>query len=94
MTIETKTTIQLSDVKAIEFWCKSCSRMVSYPIGSARNPPFKCECLGSPQWMGVGDNTYRDLTMLISLIQRYGQTNGEQFFLRFEVDSAPEKPKS
>lgn len=86
MTIETKTTIQLSDIKAVEFECKNCHRVVSWPLDTARNPPFSCECAGSPQWMSVGGDTYRDLTHLIALIQRYGKSNGEQFVLRFTVN--------
>ena len=84
MTVETKTTIELSDIKAIEFECKNCGRIVAWPIKAAKEPPFQCDC-NTPQWMSVGGDTYRSLMTLIDAIKRHGNAQGEPFILRLVV---------
>ena len=85
MTIETKTTLQLSDITAIEFECKSCHRIVSLPL-PAKSPqqvPIACDCNMSQQWMIAGGDMYRSLLTLLNQIQRIAEATNEPFSLRF-----------
>jgi hypothetical protein len=67
MTIETKTTIELGDIQTIEFECKKCNRVSSYPIGKIASPPTSCDC-GVPhhtQWMSHGGDTFMSTSRLM-----------------------------
>lgn len=90
MTVETKTTIQLSDLTSIEFECKDCGATTSWPMPVAKNPPTTCRCRDE-QWMTHGGQTYRDLSNLIELIQRLGKADGEKFVMRFRVTNGLQK---
>jgi len=91
MTIETKTTIQLCDIKTVEFECRRCHRIISWPIGAAGKPPVQCACDGSGPWMSAGGETYRGLIELFGLMQRFAKTNGDEFTLRFGVEGLTER---
>jgi len=84
MTIETKTTIQLSDLINIEFECRACGATTSWPIGVAKNPPTSCRCRDE-QWMPIGGQVYRDISALIDLVQRLSNTDGEKFVMRLRL---------
>lgn len=85
MTVETKTTIQLSDVKAVEFQCRQCHRILPCPIEVTKEPPIHCDCK-TPHWMPVGGEMYCGVMKLIELIKHYGKANNEPFAMRFVVD--------
>jgi len=85
MTIETKTTIQISDVKAIEFECKTCHRIVSLPIEVAKEPPFECDCKNPRQWMSYGGEMYSALSGLMTLLGRFGKVDNEPFAMRLVI---------
>ncbi len=82
MTIETKTTIQLSDVTAVEFTCKNCGRIITWPIGAAK-VPTECDCKPPMQagWMPYGGETYAGLMRLLTLIKQWGSANNETVYL-------------
>ena len=86
MTVETRTTIQLSDVTAVEFKCKSCGRVLSWPIEAAK-VPTECDCRGymQPGWMPIGSETYAGLVKLLDLIKQWGRADNESFTLQFVV---------
>lgn len=87
MTVETRTTIQLSDVATIEFECGECSRVVSIPLLAARNPQTGCECSHN-QWMTIGGDTYRQLGQLILMMQQFSGSRNEPFKMRFGLKSS------
>jgi hypothetical protein len=87
MTVETKTTVQLSDIASIEFECNNCHRIISTPLLAAKNPQTECEC-SSQQWMTVGGDTYRQLTQLIILVQQFSGSRNEPFTMRFGLKSS------
>jgi hypothetical protein len=93
MTIETKTTIQLSDVTGIEFQCKNCGRIVSWPIQTAKTPPTECECNPTQGWMPYGGNTFASLVKLIDLIKLWSSATNEPFNLRFVVSDLSSSAK-
>jgi hypothetical protein len=85
MTVETKTTIQLSDIKAVEFECKNCHRVVSWPIQVVMKLPTECTC-STPQWMTIGGDMHQRLTSLIEQIRTLAKASGEPFVIRFAVE--------
>ncbi len=84
MTVETKTTIELSDIMTVEFECKNCHAATSWPIGIAKIPPVSCACQ-SGVWMAQGGETYTAIADLIALVRRLGKADKEAFSMRFGV---------
>lgn len=88
MTVETKTTIQLSDFATVEFECANCHSISSWPLNVAKFPPAKCHC-SQELWMPIGGDIYRNITDLIELIKRFAGSKGkEPFILRFGLSSS------
>jgi hypothetical protein len=81
MTIETKTTIQPSDITTVEFECAECHSMISWPLAVAKNPPLKCHCSDQP-WLVVGNDTHKAIVDLIALLQRFSKAEFKTFHLR------------
>jgi hypothetical protein len=89
MTVETKTTIQPSDIITVEFECKKCHSLRTWPIAVARHPPVACNCCeADDQWMTTGGDVYAALTDLIALLQRFGKAQNEPFAIRLGVKNA------
>ena len=82
MTVETKTTIHLSDIATVEIECRDCHRTVITPLDKAKNPQTFCDCNGK-NWMPEGGDTYQRLRKLWSLMQQYAEANNEPFVMRF-----------
>jgi hypothetical protein len=87
MTVETKTTIQLSDVTTIEFECVKCHMVSSYPLDIALHPQGSC-VNGCGEWMPFGGDTYRSLTHLIELMKRFAKATNEPYIMRFGITTA------
>ena len=87
MTVETKTTIQPSDLTTVEFECKECHSIVSWPLAVAKHPPSHCHCHPEKQWMTVGGDTYRALTTLVALLQQFNKSQNEPFIFRLGVQN-------
>jgi hypothetical protein len=85
MTAETKTTLQLSDITAVEFECKKCHRIVSLPLPlkSPNQVPVECDCDIRQHWMPTGSDAHRSLLALMDYIERYANATNEPFVLRF-----------
>jgi DNA replicative helicase MCM subunit Mcm2 (Cdc46/Mcm family) len=49
MTVETRTTMQLSDIKAIEFECTHCHAKRIFQIRNFDTPPLNCGSCGESQ---------------------------------------------
>jgi len=86
MTFETKTTMELTDIETVEFKCKKCSKVTSYPITAIKSPPTSCDCVQphGTQWMSYGGDTFAAVNNLLVLIKRLAEAD-EQFTLRFGV---------
>lgn len=82
MTIETKTTVELSDIKTVEFECRNCHSISLWPLDVAKSPPISCHCDGD-QWMTHGGDMFASITRLIELMQRFSKTTKEPFVMRF-----------
>ena len=87
MTVETKTTIQLSDIKTIEFECAKCHTVTSYPLELAKQAQGSC-ANGCGEWMPYAGDTYKSITQLIDLVKRFGNATSEPYTLRFGIKPA------
>jgi hypothetical protein len=84
MTIETKTTIELSDIVTVEFECKNCHAIRAWPIDAFQQPPSDCGC-DSGQWMVIGADTYTRISNGIFLIRALAGMTKEPFSIRFGI---------
>ena len=82
MTVETKTTIQASDIITIEFECTHCHSITSTPLNVAQNPPIRCSC-GHENWMAHGGADYAAITDLITLLKQFGRAPNTPYIMRF-----------
>lgn len=85
MTVETKTTIQANDIKSIEFECKNCGAMSTWPIKVAKQPPTMCRCSPDRQWMTIGGASYASIVDFIELIRRMSELEKEPFIMRLGI---------
>ena len=94
MTIETRTTIEPSDISAIEFECTTCHARVAIPINKFKNAPLSCSSCNEneqKQWFIPGSTDYSHMRALGETIQLYsGIGKPESFVMRFHLtnDSA------
>lgn len=89
MTIETRATIQLGDILAIEYECPGCHaksiRPINLPDKSANRVPVACGNCNAP-WMTEHSQVTRDLATLLNLIAILGDGGTRlPFVLRLEV---------
>jgi hypothetical protein len=85
MAVETKTTIQLSDIVRVEFECRKCHSITIWPLAVAQQPPISCAC-SSTRWMAYGDELFRGISDLLALVKRMGRGSGkEPFIMRFGI---------
>lgn len=93
MTIETKTTIELQDVNAIEFECKECGSKITLSFDKFKQPPTRCSvCERGNQWLIPGDRNFADLMTLGRVIQWFhGQEKPQRFTLRLCLASSDDR---
>jgi hypothetical protein len=82
MTVETKTTIQASDVVTLEFECAHCHSITSWPLTVAKNPPTRCHC-GHGEWMSYGGAEFAAISDLITLLKQFSKAPNTPYIMRF-----------
>ncbi len=88
MTVETRTTIQLSDITEVEMECIRChTRIIWNPHDVDNFIPFQCKKCDAP-FLGRNSQEHRDLLELFSLINTYSYT--ENYRLRFSLGEPKE----
>jgi hypothetical protein len=91
MTVETRTTIEPTDVTAIELECVECHHRIVRNLRNWRNDPAKCDNCGNA-W-NVGD-AMKQLQELCSRIRYFSEmTTGHPFVIRFEIAKAEAEEK-
>jgi hypothetical protein len=88
MTAETRTTITLADIKAIEFECTECHTRTIRPLPGDRYTPAACpsdECQNK-NWYPYHSAEHEELVKLLDLIHRYGKKQNPMYSIRFEVE--------
>lgn len=89
MTIETRTSIELSDITALEFECKDCHTRIMFPVAGFKDPPIYCSvCFekSKKQWMVLGNQDFRDIHTLGHIIQLFsGMNKPDGFVMRLHI---------
>jgi len=84
MTVETKSTIEFGDIQTIEFECKNCHFVRSWPIDAFQAPPHECAC-DSGLWMALGGDTYSKIKHAVSFIHALKAMTKEPFSIRLGI---------
>jgi hypothetical protein len=88
MTIETRTTVELSDIRHVEFECLTCHAKYVYPIDKFAYPPFVCGVCQPPKLLiAERGKECEDIKQLIYLINRFFE-NPEGYAMRFDISTA------
>ncbi len=95
MTIETRATVELKDLAAVEYQC-NCGAKSVRPIGGGlrergNTVPVKCEACGE-LWT-VDGSVARHIAQLLNLVAVLADQKGARFTLRFEVAGLPDARK-
>src|SRR6266446_1364638 len=85
MTIETTTTVQLSDIKAIGFECSSCHAKTVQPIERFEHLPARCPICDSGQWLIHGDQDEQNLKAMLRAMQRFANWKNPHFSISFTL---------
>ena len=88
MTIETRTTMELKDIKAIEFECATCHTKLTYNIDKFTIPLMFCTVCQKALIPERGKEL-EDIKQLIYLIERFSGEGG-MYVMRFDVTSPKE----
>ncbi len=90
MTVETRTTIQLSDIKEIEVECIACHTRITWSVRNGNHfIPLKCEKCNE-SFLVKESPDYRDLSALLSSIIKFSYPG--TYILRFALGEPKEKP--
>lgn len=85
MTSETRTTIQLADIVAIEFECHNCHSKVIRPISLDNAVPARCSQGCQPQWFIDTSQDHLKMRELLALMEYCSKINSKDFSFRLEV---------
>jgi hypothetical protein len=85
MTLETRTTIELGDIRAIEFECAACHARTAIPIEKFNQPPTRCSSCDSKQWLVMGSQDWEDIRRFVGAIRFFSNRAPETFAIRIEI---------
>ena len=88
MTIETKTTMELKDIKAVEFECATCHTKLVYKIDKFTLPLMFCTVCQKVLIPERGKEL-EDIKQLVYLIKRFSEEEG-MYVMRFDITSSKE----
>ena len=88
MTVETRTTIEFSDIKSIEFECANCHTKTAVPIDKFKQPPISCHGCDSQQWFIPGSKDLSDLMQMVGSMGRFSGIGKVLFTMRFDITNA------
>jgi len=88
MTSETRTTIQLSDFKAVEFECLNCHSRIVRPIGVWQSPLLCCPECGSTwaHYRGTMDFLAKMSSQIAKIAAIDTPAEDTPFIVRFEIN--------
>jgi DNA-directed RNA polymerase subunit RPC12/RpoP len=94
MTTVQRTTIEPSDIKAVELECVKCGSRHTIPLGQFKTGDgVKCSNCGS-QWPVGHHDAHQDLVMLIRCAEKIAGLKGNAevpFIIRFEITETAAK---
>ncbi len=86
MTIETRTTIELKDIRAIEFECATCHTKTVYSIDQFTHPVFTCyTCHPSKVLVAERSSDHKSIGSLVDLINQLSKLDPTIFAMRFDI---------
>ncbi len=92
MTIETRTTLELSDIRSVEFECANCHVKTTVPIDKFKQPPISCHGCESEQWFVPGSKDLSDLIHMVRSMGRFSEVGKGLFIMRFDLADASGSP--
>lgn len=72
MTVETRTTIELKDVEAVEFGCSKCGNRIIRQLTETPRVPMACDNCGEAWFSGTGPENGQ-LGDFLRRLHRYGK---------------------
>lgn len=88
MTQSIRTTIDASDVQAIEFECMACHSKIVMPVKTFGGPPISCFTCESPeQWFIPGSQDHAGIVQLGRILRDCAKADQKRFVMRFEISS-------
>jgi hypothetical protein len=85
MTTETRTTIELKDIIAVEMLCTKCGSRIVRPITLDNAVVTRCSRGCQVQWFIEGSREHESLVNLLRLIHDCAQIKNDGYKLQFEV---------
>ena len=86
MTFKTVITIELKDIKAIEFECGACHTKVVYPIEKFSQPLMTCNvCQPNKQFFVHGGQDVLDLMKMVKTMHRFSDADMGGLVMRFDI---------
>jgi DNA-directed RNA polymerase subunit RPC12/RpoP len=91
MTVETRTTIALSDIKGYEFECSECHSKTVRPLSAPIDMPIQCPACRGKQWMIPGSPAFSALRQFLGFLQQPAVNGSEGFSFRLEIAGLSER---
>jgi hypothetical protein len=95
MTVETKTSIELADITAVEFECKVCHAKIVFPVENFDSPPISCSACKEherKQWLIPGSQDFSNLNTLVHTVAVFSSAKKPNGFnLRLHLADSPQK---
>ena len=85
MTTETRTTIELQDITAVEFECKQCGTKTTRKLDNALVIPVTCDNCRD-QWVIGNSDEFHQLTAFFQQFKHYA---GDKFKYRLRLQITP-----
>jgi hypothetical protein len=92
MTIETKMTAEIRDIRAVEFECPDCRARISIPLTQNNYPPFKCKN-GTCSKVFFADSSleWNELRNTLGVLGKYAKADNLPCAIRLELTMPPSK---
>jgi DNA replicative helicase MCM subunit Mcm2 (Cdc46/Mcm family) len=87
MTLKSITTIEPSDIQAIEFECSECHSKMTVPTKTFAQPPITCSSCQKNQWFIPGSEDFMDIVRIGQILKRLTVAEKRQFVMRFDISS-------
>lgn len=89
MTIETRSTIGIGDITAIEYECLHCHCKTIRLLDDKHNVPLRCgNC--SSNWFADGSREHREICRLLDVLRNFPESSVKtQVAVKFEIRELP-----
>jgi predicted RNA-binding Zn-ribbon protein involved in translation (DUF1610 family) len=91
MTVETRTTIEPSDINAVEFECRGCGAKTIRKLDRKLQMPARCGNCGD-EWFNPNRQEVHEVGIFLEQIAEYG-AGQYPYIMRFQLTSALEQSK-